>query len=436
MIQYRTLSAFFVGVTLMGLAPAALCEPSGSDLSIIKAGRPAESPKPLFSRWLALDTLSHAERYRNAFATGGFHDFENAQARSLIAGKVKLDADGRFDIGFRASSGRYFNWAFSNFTGEAFFKRVRDPRFQSSYFDAAQKVERARSILADPTGFAIASHVFSNGWEFYLRELHLDVTPVKPLTVEFGSLGFERGLSSEITTFDEDGYVSGERIRVHAPKQLFVDEVSFTNGFFGDIATVNLFARGASLQKFNYRQLAAKKQLSQRVGVSGEYTWQVGTDTLREAAVIETGESRVFDRVRLELYQRPNSITFPGVSQSRIGPIPPITVAGGAGFALVVEKKVGKLSGDFGFASIDKDYSVYYGSRFVHAVAFTLNGDTYGQGKRPFVHASFDLAPGVSAFGFYTHAVGSRVQTFNEQSLNAGVNFNFKSMINREKLVF
>lgn len=436
MIAHHTLPSILALTALTGFAHAAFCEPSGSDPAIIKVqgSAPTLPPKPLFDRWLALDTLSHAERYRNAFATGGFHDFENAQARSLIAGKIKIDAGGRVDIGFRASSGRYFNWAYSNFTGDSFLSRVRDPRFTSGYLTPSQTQEEIRSVFADPSG--AATKVYSNGWEFYMRELYLDVSPVKSLSVEFGSFGIERGLSSEITTFDEDGYISGERVRLHAPKQLFIDEVSFTNGFFGDLDKVNFFARGSSLQNFNYRQLAAKKQLSDRVGVSAEYTWQVGTHTLREATVVRTEGVRAVDKVHLELYQRLNAITFPGVAHSPVGPVAPLSVDGGSGFAVSAEKKAGKLSGDFGFASIDKDYAVYDGSRFLHAVGFTLNGDTYGLGKRPFVHAAFEVAPGITAFGFYTHAVGSRTQTFNEQGLNAGLNFNFKSMINREKLVF
>jgi hypothetical protein len=80
---------------------------------------------------------------------------------------------------------------------------------------------------------------------------------------------------------------------------------------------------------------------------------------------------------------------------------------------------------------------VYTGSRFFEAVCFPLNGDAYGQGNRPFVHASYKIAPGVTAFGFYTHEVGSaRVLTLNQQGLNAGMTFDLKAMVNKAKLVF
>jgi hypothetical protein len=394
--------------------------------------------KPLTERWLDLETLSHSERYRNAYADGGHRDFENAQQRSLIVGKIKLDSEGRYDIGFRASSGRYFNWAYGGYTGPTFLANVTTQAFSKSALTPAEEVAVYQATLADPVGVSLStSSVNSNGWEFYMRELYFSATPVKPVTVEFGSFGIERGLSTEITTFDEDGYLSGERIRLHDSKHLFFDEVGFTNAFFGDIGTPNLFDRGSSLTKFNYRQLFANKKLGSRVGVSGEYTWQTAINTLREAAVVDTKESRVIDSFRVEAYQRLNAKIFLGLAESPIGPIAPLSVAGASGFAVAVQKKVANLSGDFGYASVDKHYSVYTGGRFLESVDFPLNGDTYGQGNRLFVHASYKIAPGVTAFGFYTHEVGSEhVVTLNQQGINAGVNFDLKTLVNTEKLVF
>ena len=409
---------------------------SVSTAAPVKAVKPA-TEKPLLGRWLDLENLSNSERYRNAYAVGGEHVFENAQQRSLIIGKIKLDAEGRYDIGFRASSGRYFNWAFGGYTGENFADRVSSPAFLPSFFLPAESLAAVQAIFADPIGVELARHLESNGWQFYMRELYFSATPVKPMTVEFGSFGIERGLSTEITTFDDDGYLSGERIRFHDSKHLFFDEVGFTSAFFGDIATPNLFDRGSSLKKFNYRQVFVKKQLNQRVGFSGEYTWQAGTDTLRQAAVVGVKESRIVDSVRFEGYERLNAVSFAGIAQSPLGPVAALSVPGASGFAIAVQKKLDKLSGDIGYASIDKKYAVYSGYRFPTVIGFPLNGDSYGQGKRLFMHASYTIAPGVTAFGFYTHEVGSeRVLTLNQQGLNAGMTFDLKAMINKEKRMF
>ena len=412
---------------------------SSSSVSIAAPGQAVKpaTEKPLLGRWLDLETLSNSERYRNAYAVGGEHVFENAQQRSLIIGQIKLDAEGRYDIGFRASSGRYFNWAFGGYTGENFADRVGSPAFLPSFFSPAESFAAVQAIFADPAGLAVIEQLKSNGWQFYLRELYFSATPAKPVTVEFGSFGIERGLSSEITTFDEDGYLSGERIRLHDPEHLFFDEVGFTNAFLGNIATPNLFDRGSSLKENNYRQIFAKKQLNQRVGFSGEYTWQTGIDTLREAIVVGTKESKVVDSLRFEAYERLNTKTFAGIAQSPVGPIGSLSIPGASGFAVVAQKKLGQLSGDIGYASVDKDYSVYANSRVFEVFGFPLNGDAYGLGNRIFAHASYAIAPGVTALGFYTHEVGSeRILTLNQQGLNAGMTFDLKAMINKEKRVF
>jgi len=407
-----------------------------------KAIAPKQVDHSLTERWLDLTDLSHTERYRNAFATGGAHLFDNAQQRSLVAGKIKLDAQGRYDIGFRASSGRYFNWSFGGYTGENFADRVGAPTFSPSYnATAAERLGVTKAVFSDPTGLNLAhGDIKSNGWQFYLRELYFSATPVKQVTVEFGSFGIERGLSTEITSFDEDGYLSGERVRIHDAKHLFFDEVGFTTAYFGDIATPSVFDRGGSLKKSNYRQVFAKKQLK-RVGFSGEYTWQAGTDTgtntLRKAVVVGTRELKFIDSIRVEAYERLNSTSFPGIATSPLGPISPLSINGASGFAIAASKKIGKLSGDIGFASVDKDYSVYSGYRFLAAVGFPLNGDAYGTGNRPYAHASYTFAPGMTAFGFYTHQVGDEgVRTFNKQGLNAGVTFDLKAMVNKTKRVF
>jgi hypothetical protein len=403
----------------------------------VTAIKPANE-KPLTSRWLDLETLSNSERYRNAYAVGGVRDFDNAQQRSLIVGKIMLDSEGRYEIGFRASSGRYFNWAYSSYTGASVISHVSEPDFLPSFLTVPEQFALYQAELADPAGLAfLTSSLNSKGGQFYMRELYLSATPVKQVTVEFGSFGFERGLSTEITTFDEDGYLSGERIRFRDSRHLFFDEVGFTNAFFGDLGTPNLFDRGSSLKKFNYRQVFAKKQLNTRVGFSGEYTWQTGIDTLREAVVVRAKESRIVDSVRFEAYERLNAAIFPGVAQSPIGPIAPLSLQGASGFAVAAEKKLGKLSGDIGYASIDKNYSAYSQYRLLAVAGFPLNGDAYGQGNRPFVHASYKISPGVTAFGFYTHEVGGeRVLTLNQQGLNAGVTFDLKAMVNSEKRVF
>ncbi len=42
----------------------------------------------------------------------------------------------------------------------------------------------------------------------------------------------------------------------------------------------------------------------------------------------------------------------------------------------------------------------------------------------------------MTAFGFYTHILGSDSLTINAQGLNAGLSFDLKALINTERAVF
>ncbi len=379
----------------------------------------------MLHRWLDIDTLSHTERYRNASESTGWHLFEDGQQRSMLVGRFKLDKQARYTLNFRASSGTYFNWAFADYAGDGITTRGKEPAAFASY-SLPQLQDILGAIAVDPTDFTSFLNSHSTGWDFYLREIYLSASPLKQVTVEVGSLGIERGLSSEITTFDDDGYISGERIRIRDPKHLFFDQVGFTTAFFGDIYTPNVFGRGSSFQKSNYRQVFMDKRLNKRTAFSGEYTWQVGTNTLREAVAVATPEAKIVDKVHAELYQRLNSITFQG-----------LTPAAGSGFAVVADKGYRNLKGDAGYASIDVNYAgTYNADPLALATAFALNGDAYGVGNRFFVHSSYKINSVVTAFGFYTHAVGPRVLNLNQQGLNAGLIFDLKALVNSKRRIF
>lgn len=409
--------------------PVETTEAVGSSTSVAKPASPATvSPKPLTDRWLDLTAFSHSQRYRNQYGDDGYHYWENGQEKSILAGKVKIDAEGKYAIGFRASSGRSFNWAYADYAGRGFTASLNDPQYQSDVTDPTADPTVTAAYYNDPAGYDFLSNIDSAGWEFYVRELYLSVKPVKQVTLEMGSFGFERGYSTEITTFDDDGYIAGERVRVNDPKHLFVDQITLTSAYFGAFDTPNLFKRGDGFTKSNYRQAAVKKQLSPRVGISGEYNWiSMGarTHTVREAIAVDVKESRVLDKFRIEGYEMLSHVQLQADDE-----------APRQGFAIVGEKKLGKLSGDFGFASIDRNYGLYSGSSFAQEVGFSLNGDNYNTGIRIFSHASYKLTPVITAFGFYTRITGQMITNINAQGLNAGLTFDLKALANTHTRVF
>lgn len=106
------------------------------------------------------------------------------------------------------------------------------------------------------------------------------------------------------------------------------------------------------------------------------------------------------------------------------------------GFALVGEKKIRNFSGDFGFASIDRNYGLYSGSSLLQEAGFSLNGDSFNPGIRIFSHASYKLTSVITAFGFYTRITGKMIPSLNAQGLNAGLSFDLKTRANTHTRIF
>ena len=90
--------------------------------------------------------MSESQRFRRSFNQGGFVYFDDGQQRSLIQGRINLDPEARYTIGFRASSGHFFNWAYADYAGEGFSERVKDTALLLPSYNAAELQERTLAI--------------------------------------------------------------------------------------------------------------------------------------------------------------------------------------------------------------------------------------------------------------------------------------------------
>lgn len=151
----------------------------------------------LFARWLTVNTLSVSYRWRNMTDYDGFRLFDSGQERYLADGGLKLDSAGNYSINFHVSSGRNFDWSYSDSLGDGFWELITPSR---KYQSAQQLLRKAQAIAADPVGNASYDRV-SRGNEFYVRELFLSASPIKQLTFEYGGIGIERGENTEITSY-------------------------------------------------------------------------------------------------------------------------------------------------------------------------------------------------------------------------------------------
>jgi hypothetical protein len=95
-----------------------------------------------------------------------------------------------------------------------------------------------------------------------------------------------KGESTEITTYDEDGYVIGERVSVRRPRELFFDEMSATVGYLSSVPAEIGFSRRLKYlnDRPNYGHYLVGKKFGTRGGVSADFTSVDGARTWRATA--------------------------------------------------------------------------------------------------------------------------------------------------------
>ena len=373
-----------------------------------------------------MDTLNYATRYRSTFDADGARSFSQGQQRIIADGKFKFDKQGRYGVGFHLSSGRYFNWAYADFIGGGQHDFIAKTEAKMSPYQLY-----LMNILPYQDGF-----FRSGGGQVYLRQVFLTAEPIKGIEFQGGGFAINHGVNSEATSYDDDGYMSGERITIKRPKQLWLSEVSYTRGYLGDLYTPNFFARGQHLSKSNYWQVLARKDFGKRIAVSADYTYTAPEGapfflkTTREAIFADVHESKVIDKVRFEAYQRINGGQY----------APGFLFDPGKGYALTASRSFKKrLALDAGFANIDLAYVNNLGLN-VQAIilGLTVNGDQYGVGKRYFVRPTIPLTSSISLTGGFSRLYGTNVTAdpnealdiWNKQNLTAGI------VVDAKKLLF
>lgn len=378
-------------------------------------------------RWLNLDTLNYSGRYRSVFDSGGARTFNQGQQRFIAHGEFKFDEAGKYGIGFHISSGRYFNWAYADFIGGGQHQFIANATAKMSPYEIY-----ILNVIPFPQGF-----FNSGGGQLYFRQLYLDAQPVKGVDFQFGGLAINHGVNTEATSYDDDGYMSGERASLKRPENVWLNEVSYTRGFLGDLYTPNFFARGEHLSISNYWQILGRKDFGKMLSFSSDYTYTAPFSsippeaatyklkTTREGIWVNAKKTKTFDSIRLEAYQRLNSGFYaPGY------PFPH-----GKGYALTVSRAFGRrFDIDAGVANIDGDYGTALGPNPQAIIlGLTTNGDQYGEGKRYFVRPTVPLNHWASLVGDYSHLYGGNsvaangsIDIWNSQYLTAGVSFNLK----------
>jgi hypothetical protein len=332
-----------------------------SDPAVKPVGKIASKEK--VARWFELQTATISTRYRFVENSSGATVSNQMQHNEVFKGRFKFDRAGDYSLNFGAASGNSLTGGWS------------------------------------ATGIGTGQKHF----DLYLKQLYFSAKPVKGVEMQYGGLSFERGETTEITGYDNDAYLTGERVIVKRPKELFFDEIAVTYAYLGDITKPGVNRRFQRLNESNYHQFLVSKKFGKRAVASLDYTFQSGIETLREAVKVASKETRVFDSVRFEVYQR-------------------MDFKPDYGFAVAGDKNLSKrFTVGGGYAQIDRNYG-------------GLNGDRYNKGKRLFANASFNISPEFSVSAFATRSVANDFAVGNRTRVDLIFTYNLLGTLKRTKL--
>jgi hypothetical protein len=314
-----------------------------------------QKPAPSLARWIDLQNATLNVRYRFIDTSAGLITTNQIQHRETLRARLKLDAPGRYALNLGLFTGSRFTSGWNN------------------------------------TGVGLGD------WQHPLsfRNLFFAAQPIAGVEGQYGSMYIIKGESTEITTYDDDGYVIGERVSVRRPRQFFFDEISATVGYLSsDPAEIGVNKRFKYLNdRPNYGHYLIDKKLGARGGVSADFTSVGGTETWRAAANINAKELRAVDSILFENYKRTNDNPA-------------------YGFAVTATKAVTrKISVNGGYASIDQHYG-------------GLNSDRFHIGNRVFGMATYIFTPRFTGSAFLTRAVGNEIAIPQRTLLNLIFTYN------------
>ena len=312
-------------------------------------------------RWLEFDSISFSTRYHFIENSNRTKAANNDQYQVAIKGRFKFDKKGDYSLTAGVYTGNAFTSGWNN-TGWGTGKR------QTTLF---------------------------------VKQLYFQARPVKGLEIQFGGLPVTNGVSTEATGYDNDAFITGERLRLKYPKKLFFDEISITFAYVGDLNQPEFFKRLKRLGESNYHQFLVSRHIGKRANFSADYTFQAGLDTLRQAVKIKVPETKIFDSVEFENYQI-------------VGDDP------GYGFNLFGDKKLNnRFSVSGGVAHIDRKL---------------LNGDRFPPGTRVHFTANAKLGYDLSLSAMFTQGIGTWPDVRNRTRLDIVLTYNLLDLLHRNKL--
>lgn len=313
---------------------------------------------PPIRRWLDVQQLQISSRYRWVESNTGRITASAIQWQPQFRARVLLDADRRYRVGFSAQTGSHFVSGWNN------------------------------------TGGGLGE--FSG--DFALKQLFFSAAPAAGLELQAGGLGMLRGENTEITSYDNDAYLVGERL-IYTREQGPLAQIAVTAGYIGDYRTPNVFRRLDRLNDWNYGQVLVGVRVGGAAQTTAEYTHEDGRDIFRQGITVEMPAGvPVLRSIGFDAYER-------------------VSPASGAGFNLTGELRLlPRLTIEPGLAHIDNDY--------LAPGYISLNADRYERGTRVYYNASYALTRDLTLSVFHTRAFSTPYPIPNRHRWDIVVAFN------------
>jgi hypothetical protein len=310
------------------LAPAPLLAQAPQSLQ--------QTADPPVRRWLDIQQLTFSTRFRKIVNSRDVTTANHLQYKESIRGRFNLDRGKRFTINAGFFSGSSFTSSWDNWgvgTGGDF-----------------------------------------DGHDHYLKQLYAAAIPVTGLELQAGSIYTARGEQDEWISYDDDGFIMGERATLRRPKDVWFDELTVTRGAIGPLGRPNISDRWDSFKHPDYTQALAVKRITGAVSASASYERLVGADVARGAVTLRLSRPIPFDTVRYEQYHRFN-------------------VHEASGFAVWADRAVSKhLRLQGGYVTVDQFYGGW-------------NADRMQAGRRVFGQATIPIYGPFAASIFGTRAI-------------------------------
>jgi hypothetical protein len=319
----------------------------------VEAQQERADSAPSVNRWVEIDTFTIYSRYHLVENNADLVTSNTSQYKAALRAHVNLDSRKRLTVHAGA------------FTGSTFTSAWNSLGVGSGHFDTRHH---------------------------YLKQLYVAAVPHAGWEVQYGSLYVSRGEEDEITSYDDDGYLVGARVRAKLPRALGVDEVVVTRGEIGPYNEPNAFDRWQAPSRANYEQVLIAKRFNARVAGSIEYQTQSGVDTLHAGLTLRLPDAALVQTVRYEQYRRTTS-----------------HAAGG--FAVWADRLMAKrVRVQGGYATVDQFFGGWNSSRMQ-------------SGRRVFGAAQAPLARGFTLQVYGTQALSADYPIPIKRRLDIAVNY-------------